>query len=112
MGRVRTMSQQDIDWMLANYEVNSQEDCATQLNVSVRTIARWAESLGLNKQHKASTRIAENPLRRKDCVVKKCCLICGHYKDCDTASRIDGSDAAKMLCWDFELNKELKIERL
>jgi len=110
MGRVRTMRQEDIDWMLANYCNKSIEECAAELNVSVRTIPRWAASLGLPKKRNIVKQIRDNQLKRKDCLVKKCCLICEHWKDCDTAYKIDGFNACKLVCFDFELNKELMVE--
>lgn len=110
MGRVRTMRQEDIDWMLANYGNKSVEECAAELNVSVRTIPRWAASLGLPKKRDIVKPIKDNQLKRKDCLVKKCCLICEHWKDCDVAHKIDGFNACKLVCFDFELNKELMIE--
>ena len=110
MGRVRTMRQEDIDWMLANYGNKSIEECAAELNVSVRTIPRWAASLGLPKKRDTIKQVRDNQLKRKDCLVKKCCLICEHWKDCDIAKKIDGFNACKLVCFDFELNKELMIE--
>lgn len=114
MGRVRTMRQEDIDWMLANYEQCTIDECARQLNISVRTVSRWADSLGLNKinQRHTTPRIQENRLRCKDCLIRKCCLICGKYAEdtCETAQSMSPETACKLVCFDFELRKGLMIE--
>lgn len=104
------MHPQDIEWLNKNYETTSAEDCAKELNVSVRTIFRWADELGLKKKEMHKSSAKDHQLRRKDCVVKKCCLICEHWKDCDIANKIDGFNACKLVCFDFELNKELIID--
>lgn len=110
MGRYKTMRQEDIDWMIANYGQHPVDECAKELNVSVRTVIRWARALELPDKRTMTKRIQDNNLKRKDCVVKKCCLVCEHWKDCDTAYKIDGFNACKLVCWDFELNKELMVE--
>lgn len=111
MGRVRTMRQEDIDWMLANYEHSTIEECARELDISVRTVPRWAASLGLSKKRMHYTKVQENQLRRKDCLVKKCCLICSKYAEdtCEPAQSMSPETACKLVCWDFELRKELMI---
>ena len=65
------MRQEDIDWMIANYASKTVDDCARELNVSVRTIARWAKALELPDKRTTTKRIQDNNLKRKDCVVKK-----------------------------------------
>lgn len=98
--------------MLANYGNKSVEECAAELNVSVRTIPRWAASLGLPKKRDTIKQVRDNQLKRKDCLVKKCCLICSKYAEdtCEPAQSMSPETACKLVCWDFELRKGLMIE--
>lgn len=110
MARYKTMRQEDIDWMIANYGQHTVNECARELNVSERTIIRWARALELPDKRTMTKRIQDNNLKRKDCVVKKCCLVCEHFKSCSIGVKIDTTDACVLVCWDFELNKELMVD--
>ncbi len=104
------MRKQDAEWLLANYNNRSQKECAEVLDVSVRTVARWAESLGLKKGKGCRTNSEKlksrrsTTLYRRDCIVQKCCYLCAEFPLCENPK---GENPFKLVCWDFKLKKEL-----
>ena len=102
---MKRLREQDKDWLLANYENYSQAECAKALDVSVRTVARWAATLGLCRNHKG---VSKHPvtLYRKDCKAKKCCYLCAEFPLCTNQK---GENPYIMVCWDFKLKKELAV---
>ena len=108
----RKIREQDEDWLLGNYNKLSQKECAKQLDVSVRTVARWAESLGLRKTRgrRANADKVEDTksttLYRKDSRVKKCCYLCSEFPSCENQK---GENPYRLVCWDFKLKKELAV---
>ena len=108
---MRRIREKDKEWLLANYYNMSQEECAKELDVSVRTVARWAGLLDLKKTkgRRTSSEVLQSQraatLYRKDCIVCKCCYLCAEFPLC-TNQR--GENPFKMVCWDFKLKEELK----
>ena len=116
MARVRRIRPDDEIWLRENYASKTIDQCIEHLGVSARTIFRWASSLGLPSRREvhapAPKRYYNGPsVYRKTVLVNKCCYLCEKYKKADTCeivSLIDTYNACKMVCWDFEIRKELE----
>lgn len=111
---VRKIRPEDEDFIINNWDTLSISDIAKALNVSDRTIARWATVLNMPRKLPTKTNTIKGKRRPKRVTdiyvcVKKCCSICEHYTNCPSfeSGRID---PCKMVCFDFELNKVLAIE--
>ena len=103
---MKKVREQDKEWLLENYQKHSQEECAKILDVSVRTIARWTEALGLVKGQGRRVSSDKPTLYRKECNVKKCCYLCSEFPLCTNQK---GENPYIFVCWDFKLKKELAV---
>ena len=106
MANVRKMREADKQLILEFYGRITMAELAIKLGVSERTIYRWTESLDLDKSLKVQRKRRDNALKTMDCVVKKCCLVCGNYPACKNI-KDKNVDSCSMLCWDFTLNARL-----
>ena len=113
---VRRIRPSDEQWLKENYVHKTLQECCVELGVSERTVFRWAASLGLPTRREVNAQKSRvgsvgATVCRKNVLVNKCCLICEKYKKvdaCEIASSIDGFNACKLVCWDFELREKFK----
>lgn len=118
MANVRRIRPSDEQWLKENYANKTLQECCVELGVSERTVFRWAASLGLPTRRevnapKSPMCSSGSTVFRKNVLINKCCLICEKYSkvdECEIASTIDGFNACKLVCWDFKLRKELKLD--
>lgn len=114
---VRKIREEDKQWLFDNYESKTISECALELGISVRTLHRWANDLGLPKKRDCAIENKEFEKRQKSnnlyriyFTVRKCCLICASYQSCPYIKCEQANpNPAKLVCWDFELNKDLAI---
>lgn len=116
MGNVRKIRQEDKQYIIDNWNILTNDEMADALGISVRTLARWANELGMPyKYNRGNTKKEVTPRKKAQAAhiyvyVRKCCAVCGNYATCDLVHNIDGFQARKFVCWDFELDKEMKGE--
>ena len=115
---VRRIREEDKEFIINNWDTMAIPEIASALNVSDRTLARWARELGMPKKvivRKDSLPKSEPKSKQRVSrathiyvYVRKCCAICSHYSNC-SAFEHGRIDPCKMVCFDFEINKTLEV---
>ena len=116
---VRKIREEDKEFIINNWDTMAIPEIASTLNVSERTLARWARELGMpKKQIVRKDSLPKNESKDKPRVsrainiyvyVRKCCAICANYTNCSNFEH-DKIDPCKMVCFNFEINKSLEVK--